>query len=153
MSGSVNDQLVSFLAAIVDGSVTLSGSLPTAAGIPATQQSTSLSDTNVITSPASNAVLATITVPATGTYQVEVNSFVGGTTVATTEINNMRLRVGGTAVGRVINPVPGTAGGVGNGSKRARISATSGQVIDVIAVAAGTTGAIYGVDLVASRIS
>lgn len=153
MANSVNDNQAAYYAAMVEGSGTLSGALPTAAGIPAVQQSTSLSDTNVVTSPGAGATLATVTVPATGTYQVEVVSAIGGTTVAATEMNNMRLRVNAVAVGRVITPVVGTAGSSGVGSKRARIQATSGQTIDVIAVLAGTTGAVYGCDLVATRMS
>jgi hypothetical protein len=136
MVGSLSDQMKAYYDGAVDGS-----------------SGTSLSDTNVVTTPAANAVLATVTASATGVYQVEVTSFIGGTTVAATEINNMRLRVNGVAVGRVINPVPGTTGAVGIGGKRARIAATAGQVIDVIAVGLATTGAIYGCDLVASRVA
>lgn len=150
MSGSLNDQMMAYYSAVVDGVGTLVGGQP--ASIPASQQSTSLSDTNTVPAPAANGVLATVTVPTAGTYQVEVTSFIGGTTVASLEATNMRLRIAGTAVGRVVNPVPGTTGGVGIGSKRARIQATAGQVIDVVAVSAATASSSYTCDLVASRI-
>lgn len=150
MAGSTNDLINQFLQGVVDGTVTLNGGIP--ATIPGSQQVTSLSDTNVVTSPGAGAVLATVTVPSNGVYNVEVNSFIGGTTVAANEINNMRLRVNAVAVGRIVNPVPGTTGATSNGRKSARIAATTGQVIDVIAVNAGTVGAIYAADLVASRM-
>lgn len=151
MSGSLNDQMSAYFAAVVDGVGTLQGNQP--ASIPTSQQSTSLSDTNIVAAPAANAVLATVTAPATGTYQIEIVSFISGTTVASLETNNMRLRVNGVAVGRVINPVPGTTGATSNGGKRARVQATSGQVIDVIAVSAATASSSYACDLVASRIA
>lgn len=151
MANSLNDNMAAYFAALMEGIGSVVGGQP--ASIPTVQQSTSQSDTNVVTSPSANAVLATVTVPATGVYQVEVVSAIGGTTVAATEMNNMRLRVNNVAVGRVLTPVPGTAGGTGIGQKKARIAATSGQVIDVIAVLAGTTGAVYGCDLVVSRMS
>lgn len=151
MAGSLNDDMLAYYQNLVEGTGTLLGGIP--ATTPVVQQSNSLSDTNTVSAPAANAVLATVTAPATGTYQIEVVSFIGGTTVAATEINNMRLRVGGTAIGRVINPVAGTTGATANGSKRARVIATSGQVIDVIAVSAATASSLYACDLVATRIA
>jgi hypothetical protein len=141
--------MMAYFTAMVDGTITLAGGSP--ATVPAVQQSTSLSDTNTVPAPGINGVLASVTVPATGTYEVEVVSFIGGTTVAALEATNMRLRVNAVAVGRVVNPVPSTTGAVGIGSKRARIQATSGQVIDVVAVAAATAASSYTCDLVATR--
>lgn len=151
MALSLNDLMYAYYASIVDGSAVVSGGIPST--IPVVQQSTSLSDTNVLNAPAANAVLATVTITSAGTYAVEVVSAIGGTTAATVEMNNMRLRLNTVAVGRIINPVPGTSGATATGNKRARIVAAQGDTINVIAVVAATAGSVYGCDLVASRIA
>lgn len=151
MAGSLQDQMMAYFTAMVDGTITLAGGSP--ATVPTVQQSNSLSNATTVTTPTAAQVLATVTAAQAGTYQVEVTSAIGGTTVASLEANNIQLRVNGVAIGKVVNPIPGTAGCTGVGIKRARVVAAAGNVIDVIAVALATTGAIYSVDLVATRIA
>lgn len=112
----------------------------------------SLTDTNSVTSPAADAVIATTANLPAGTYDLEAITYISGTTVAATEVTNMRLRVGTTAIGRILNPVPGTTGGVATGQLRCRFIAPGGQAANIIAVAAGTTGAIYSASIVARRV-
>lgn len=150
MANSLNDNMAIYYAVMAEGSGTLPGGTPST--IPTVQQSNSGSDSNVITAPTAAQVLATVT-PGAGTYMVEVNSFIGGTTVASNEINNMRLRANAVAVGRIINSVPGTAGALGTTTTKYRVVVGAGQAIDVIAVLAGTAGSIYAVTIVTSRIA
>lgn len=135
MPGSVNDLTFQFLQANVDTSAV-----------------NSMTDTVSTTSPTANAVLAAVVTPPAGTYNVTVTSYIGGTTVAATEINNMRIRVGAAAIGRIINPVPGTSGAVSAVNTTVRVKCDGTQNIDVIAVGAGTVGSIYGVNIVATRV-
>jgi hypothetical protein len=114
---------------------------------------TSVTDTSTVTSPGAGAAIATTASLPAGTYDIEVTSFIGGTTVATTEINNMRLLVGGTAITRIINPVSGTTGSTTNAKVSVRAVLASSGTAQVVAVAAATTGAIYGANIVARRIA
>lgn len=114
--------------------------------------SNSLTDTATVLAPAAGATIATTTNLAAGTWDLEAITFIGGTTVAATEATNMRLRVGTTAIGRILNPVPGTSGGVGTGQLRARFIAPGGAAANIIAVDAATASSVYSASIVARRV-
>lgn len=113
---------------------------------------TSLTDTATANAPGVNGVVCTVTL-AVGTWDVEAITFISGTTVASLEMTNMRLRIGGVAVSRILNPVPGTTGGVNTGQLRVRVVVAAGTpALDIVAVAAATAGSIYAGSLVARRV-
>jgi hypothetical protein len=115
--------------------------------------STSVTDTATVTAPAAGAAIATTPALSVGTWDIECITYIGGTTVASLEATNMRLLVGAAAIGRIMNPVPGTTGGVGTGQLRVRYKVTSGTpVASIIAVAAGTAGSVYSASIVAKRV-
>lgn len=146
MAGSLNDQMKAYYDAAIDGT-----GIPTS--IPLVQQSFSATDTTAVAAPGAGATIATVVNPPAGTYEVVVNSFIGGTTVAANEVTNMRLTVGGIAVGRILNSVPGTSGAVSVTQTKFRVVVNGAQSINVIAVAAATAGSIYSASIVASRIA
>lgn len=113
---------------------------------------TSQTDTASQNAPAANTVICT-TALAVGTWEVEAITFIGGTTVASLEATNMRLRIGGVAIGRILNPVPGTSGGVGTGQLRCRVVVAVGTpALDIIAVSNATAGSVYSGSVVARRV-
>lgn len=122
--------------------------------IPTIQQSTSTTDTttNPITSPSAGATIASTASLAAGTWEVEVHSFITGTT-ATSDSTNMRLTLGATPITRILNPVVGTSGANGLGRTKVRVQVASASSISVITVSAGTTGSIYSANIVATRIA
>lgn len=150
MPGSLNDLMYAYFTALVDGSGTLNGGIP--ASLPTAQQGNSLTDTTSVSAPGAGATIATVT-PVAGIYEVIVNSYIGGTTVATNEMTNMRLTIGATPVGRILNSVPGTSGAVSVTQTKFRVSVNGSQAISVIAVVAGTAGSVYAASVVASRIA
>lgn len=116
------------------------------------ENSNSLTDTATVAAPGAGATIATTANLAAGTYDLEAITFIGGTTVASLEQTNMRLRVGATAIGRILNPVPGTTGGVGTGQLRARFIAPGGTAANIIAVDAATASSVYSASIVARRV-
>ena len=114
--------------------------------------STSLTDTATVSAPTANTVICTVNL-SVGTWDLECITFIGGTTVASLEATNMRLRVNAAAVGRILNPVPGTTGGVGTGQLRARYVVAAGTpAADIIAVSNATASSVYSGSIVARRV-
>jgi hypothetical protein len=113
---------------------------------------TSVTDTATVTSPGAGAAIATTAQLAAGTWDIEAITFIGGTTVASLEATNMRLLVGAAAIGRIMNPVPGTSGGIGTGQLRVRYVLAAPATASIIAVAAGTSGSVYSASIVAKRV-
>lgn len=148
---SLSDYQLDYFSSMVEGTPTLAGSQ--SAGLPSVQQTNSGTDSNSVTSPGAGAVIATTASLPAGTYNIEVNSFIGGTTVAATEITNMRLVVGGTAISRIVNPVPGTSGATSPGRLVCRAVLAAPGTVQVIAVAAGTANSIYAANVVATRMA
>lgn len=130
------------------------GGSSTVATIPNTAaNSNSITDTTTVSAPAAGAVIAVTPALAVGTYDIECITYIGGTTVATLEPTNMRALVGAAAIGRIMNPVPGTTGGVGTGQLRFRYVVTAGTpTASIIAVAAATAGSVYSASIVAKRV-
>lgn len=116
------------------------------------ENTTSLTDTTTVAAPAAAAVIATVAL-SVGTWDIECITYIGGTTVNTLEPTNMRLTVNAAAVGRIMNPVPGTTGGVGTGQLRVRYVVAAGTPnAQIIAVAAATAGSQYSASIVAKRV-
>lgn len=114
--------------------------------------STSLTDTATVNAPGAGATICTVTL-AVGTWDIECITFIGGTTVASLEATNMRLTVNAAAVGRILNPVPGTTGAVGTGQLRVRYVVASGTpAASIIAVSAATASSVYSGSIVAKRV-
>lgn len=121
--------------------------------IPVVARVTSTFADGKVTTPAAAAVIAvTGNIPA-GTWDVEVTTFIGGTTVATLEINNMALKFGATQLCLLGNPVPGTAGATDMGKYKCRVDVPAPTPMSVIAVALATTGAIYFASIIATRVN
>lgn len=86
-----------------------------------------------------------------GTWEIEITTAIGGTTVAALEAYNMEVLFGGVSKGRVINPVFGTTGGSGTGHFKARYDGAG--VILVQAAEAATASSHYVATIVATRIN
>lgn len=118
----------------------------------AVSNSTSVTDTATVNAPAAGATVCETAILAAGTWDLEAITFIGGTTVASVEQTNMRLRIGATAISRILNPVPGTTGGIGTGQLRVRVVAPGGVTANIIAVAAATASSVYSGSIVARRV-
>jgi hypothetical protein len=116
------------------------------------ENSTSVTDTATVAAPGAGVTVCETVALAAGTWDLEAITFIGGTTVAATEQTNMRLRIGTTAISRVLNPVPGTTGAVGTGQLRVRVIAPGGTTANIIAVAAATASSVYSGSIVARRV-
>lgn len=90
---------------------------------------------------------------ASGTWDVEITTFIGGTTVANTEINNMAFKLGGTQLQVLGNPVPGTTGATDMAKYRFRCDIPAPTPVSVVAVGAATAGSIYYASIVATRVN
>jgi hypothetical protein len=124
---------------------------PIETSIPVVARSTSKVDDGKVAAPGAGVNIAATAALAQGTWDVEVTTFIGGTTVANTEMDNMEVTHGGVAFCRVLNPVPGTAGASNPGFLRYRFDGNG--VIAVRAVAAATAGSIYTATIVCTRIN
>lgn len=121
--------------------------------IPVVARVTSSFADGKVTAPAAAANIAvTGNLPA-GTWDIEVTTFIGGTTVAGLEINNMAFKLGNTQLTLLGNPVPGTAGATDMGKYRFRCDIPTPTPVSVIAVANATAGSIYFASIVATRVN
>ncbi len=121
--------------------------------IPVVARVTSSFADGKVTTPAAGANIAVTGNLAAGTWDVELTTFIGGTTVANLEMNNMAFKLGGTQLTLLGNPVPGTAGASDMGKYRCRVDIPTPTPLSVIAVALATTGAIYYASIVATRVN
>lgn len=161
MAASVNDKLAGALV-LVDATagryaMEVSGlgagdqGVPIETSPPVASRTTSTFVAGKQAAPGAGTVIATLTVPAQGTYEINVNTFIGGTTVAATEIDNMELFINGVSVGKIVNAVPGTAGATD--VARTRFKYDGNSTIIVKANAAATAGSVYAANIIASRIN
>lgn len=121
--------------------------------IPVVARVTSSFADGKVTTPAAAANIALTGNLAAGTWDIEVTTFIGGTTVASLEINNMALKFGGTQLTLLGNPVPGTAGATDMGKYKCRVDVPTPTPMSVVAVALATTGAIYYASIIATRVN
>lgn len=103
--------------------------------------------------PGAGTAIATSGNLAAGTWDIEVTTFIGGTTVANLEMNNMNLKFGATQLCLLGNPVPGTTGATDMGKYKCRIDVPAPTPVSVTAVAAATAGSIYFAHIVATRVN
>lgn len=122
------------------------GLLPTAARVSSTCAN------GKVTAPAAGAAICTTASLAVGTWDIEATAFIGGTTVAATEVDNIELRLGAAKVTTVIVPVPGTAGGSANGQVRARIQVGTAAAVSLNATGAATAASVYVGQITATRV-
>ena len=100
-----------------------------------------------VTAPGAGAVVAAITAPPEGVYQVVVNIFLTGT--AETQLSNLRLRENGATV---FDALPSLSTmNVRLVFEQVEVNPGGGN-LDIVAIAAATAGAIYNVVLIATRI-
>jgi len=114
--------------------------------------STSVMANGSTNAPAANAAIATTADLTPGTWDVEVTGTISGTTVATLEADNMRFKIGGTAVAAVLVPVPSTAGGNAAGRLKCRVNLAANAPLSVIANANSTASSVYKAQIVATKI-
>ena len=138
-------------AQIVSGATNGNTAVPIETSIPVSSRTTSTFNAGKQAAPGAGTTIATLTVPAQGTYEIIIEGFIGGTTVANVEIDNMELFVNGTSQGRIINAVAGTAGA--GGISRRVFKYDGNGAIAVKANGASTAGSIYTATITATRIN
>ncbi len=121
--------------------------------IPVVARVTSTFADGKVAAPAAAAAIATSGNLAAGTWDIEVTTFIGGTTVANLEINNMAFKFGGTQLTLLGNPVPGTAGATDMGKYKFRVDVPAPTPVSVVAVANATAGSIYFAHIVGTRVN
>lgn len=136
-----------------DNTVKIAAAQSISATIPTVQAVTAVTANGKVTTPAALAAIATTPNLAAGTWDIEVFSFIGGTTVATTELDNMKFNIGATVVATILNPVPGTTGATSNGIFRIRVNLGGSTPVSVTTGVLATTGAIYSASIIATRIA
>lgn len=154
MPDSLNTNMQKFYQAVVEGNTNLLGAIAVsraAVGNEATTSNTS-GATSSVNAPGADTIVAQIASLPAGTYDVECMTFITGTTVASLEADNMAFKIGGTVIGKVLTPVPGTAGAQARGEYRIRINIASPTTISINSVAAATAGSVYKASIVASKI-
>lgn len=147
------DYMYAYFQRLVTGNAALSGAINVsraAVGVEAT--SANVSTTSSVNAPGADAVVASIANLPGGTYEVDITTFITGTTVATLESDNMQFKVGSTASGKIINPVSGTTGATDTGKFSTRINIASPTTISVNAVGAATASSVYKASIVAKKI-
>lgn len=153
MADSLNDYMYAYYSRLVTGNAALAGAINVsraAVGVEATTANTST--TSSANAPGAGATVASIPNLSPGTYEVEVTTFITGTTVATLESDNMQFMIGAAASGKIINPVPGTTGASSNGVFHTRVNLAATTTLSVVAVGAATPGSVYKASIVAQKI-
>jgi hypothetical protein len=132
----------------VSGATAGSQGVPIETSIPVAARVTSITDTATapVTTPGVGAAISTTTSLPAGTYEVVVNSMITGTP-ADADVPNMRLLIGATPITRILNP-----GGAVISTAKVKLD-TAGGILSVVAVAAGTSGAKYWAQIIATRIN
>jgi len=120
--------------------------------IPTAARTSAITATGKVTAPAAGAAIATTASLAIGTWDVEVTTFIGGTTVASLEMDNCRLNIAAAAHATIINPVAGTTGATTLAKFNTRVQLASASTLSVVAIAAATAGSIYSASIVATRV-
>lgn len=139
-------------ALMVSGPTDGNQGLPIETSIPVVTRSTSVMASGKIAAPAAGGVIVATAALAQGTWELAFVATIVGTTVAATEVDNMEIYLNGVATGeRIIIPVPGTSGAVGNGELKMRYDGAG--VISVRANGAATAGSTYACTVIATRIN
>lgn len=145
--------LSTYLSSLVNGGNGVLGAQRVTRSATGAEATTSTMANGSAAAPAAAAAIATTADLTAGTWDVEVTATISGTTVATLEADNMRLKIGGTAVAAVLVPVPGTAGGSAAGVLRCRVNIPTGVApLSVVANANSTASSVYKAQIVASKV-
>lgn len=138
-------------AQLITGTAGGASAAPLETVIPVIARATSIMASGEASAPASGADIAATVALDAGTWDIEIYSTIGGTTVAALESFNMRVLANGVDKGRIINPVPGTAGATGAGYRKFRYDGAG--IILVEAAEAATASSYYAVDIVCTRVN
>lgn len=125
--------------------------VPIETSIPVVARATSIRVSGEQNAPGAGVDIAVTPALDAGTWEIEITSTIGGTTVAALESFNMEVLNNGVSYCRVINPVPGTAGCVGQGHLKYRYD--GGGPITVQAAEASTASSYYAATIIATRIN
>ncbi|MGS2592243.1 hypothetical protein [Streptomyces hebeiensis] len=157
---SINTQFQGAFVKLSEGDYALrtSGSIsgsssPIQVTIPVATEVTSSTANGKVTTPGADANIAATANLVAGTWDIEIWTFIGGTTVANLEVDNMKFKIGNTAIATILNPVAGTTGATGLGVYRIRVDIPNAAPISVASGVVATTGAVYTASIVATRIS
>lgn len=126
---------------------------PIEVALPVVARTTSTFADGKVTAPGAATNIALTSALDAGTWDVEVTTFIGGTTVATLEMNNMAFKIGSTQLTLLGNAVPGTAGATGMAKYKCRVDIATPTPLSVATIAAATAGSIYYASIIATRAS
>jgi hypothetical protein len=135
----------------ISGLTSGTGGVPIETAIPVVARTTSIIASGEQSAPGVGVDIAATTALDAGTWDIEITTAIGGTTVAALESFNMEVLFAGVSKGRVINPVPGTTGASGPGYFKARYD--GGGIITVQAAEAATASSYYAATIVCTRIN
>ena len=124
---------------------------PIETSIPVAARQTSIIASGESAAPGAGVMIAQTTALEQGTWDIEIKSAIGGTTVAALEAFNMEVLFNGSSKGRIINPVFGTTGGSGIGEFKARYDGAG--IIRVNANEAATAASHYVATIVCTRVN
>lgn len=161
MAGSIADKLhgalVTVDAATGRHAIQVSGlgsgdvATPIETSIPVAARQTSIIASGEVAAPGAGALVAQTAALEQGTWDIEIKTAIGGTTVAAMEMFNMEVLFNAVSKGRIINPVFGTTGASGIGEFKARYDGAG--VIRVQANEAATASSHYAATIVATRVN
>jgi hypothetical protein len=152
MADSLNDLMYAYYQRLVTGNAALSGAINVSRAAVGVEATSSVTGAGSVTSPGVAATIAQINPLPAGTWEIEIDTFILGTTVGALESDNLRLSVGGVPVATIIVPVNGATGGVNNSKFRYRLNQVAPAVVAVVTNVAGTVGSIYKSSIVANKI-
>lgn len=135
----------------ISGATSGDQGVPIETSIPVSARTTSIIASGEQAAPGVGVDIAATAALASGTWDIEITTLIGGTTVAALEAFNMEVLFNGASKGRVINPVFGTTGGSGLGYFKARYDGAG--IVLVQAAEAATASSHYAATIVATRVN
>ena len=148
---SLADYMYAYYQRVVTGNASMSGAINVSRAAVGVEATTALTGSGTVAAPGAGVAVAAINGVATGTYEIEVTTFISGTTAAV-DATNMQFRISGAAHATILNPVPAAAGATGLGTFRTRVNLSSVTSLSVHAIAAATAGSSYSATIVAQKI-
>ena len=149
----INYYMYQYYSRLVTGNAAMAGAINVSRAAVGVEATTAFTGGGTpVSAPGVGAVVGQITNLAAGTYEVEISTFVAGTTVTPLDASNMQFKIGATAAGTILTPVDGTAGAKDVGKFRTRINLVGTTTITVNAIAAATAGSSYMASIVAQKI-
>lgn len=152
MADTINDLMYRYYSALVTGNSSLFGAINVSRAAVGVEATSSVTGAGSVTSPGVAATIAQIVALPAGTWEIEVDTFILGTTVGTLESDNLRFAVGGAPVATIVVPVNGVTGGANNSKFRYRLNQPAPATVAVITNATGTVNSIYKSSIIANKI-